>query len=66
MQLTEIQDEAVKVYEWRYEWLRAGGFNKRNARILAESPVPWRFAVDCLKHAKAKGYDEKFVMDLLL
>lgn len=58
--------EAANVLEWRLSWLRHGGFNKRNARVLAENPrIDWRYANNLLANAKRKGYDETFVMNLL-
>ena len=62
----ELDRESIRVVEWRQTWLRAGGFNKRNARLIAESSIDWRYANDLLKNARAKGHDEKFVIDLLL
>lgn len=62
----ELDRESIRVVEWRLQWLRAGGYNKRNARIIAESPIDWRYANELLSNCKRKGHDEKFVMDLLL
>ena len=62
----ELGRECVKVYEWRLQWLRAGGFNKRNAKLLAGSDIDWHYANDLLKNCEAKGHDQNFVMDLLL
>lgn len=65
MILTELSSEAVKVYEWRLEWLRHGGFTKHNAIKIADSDIDWRYAVDLLKNCEAKGFDQAFVMGLL-
>jgi hypothetical protein len=62
----ELDRESIRVVEWRLQWLRAGGFNKRNARLIAESDIDWRYANELLKNCKAKEYSETFVMDLLL
>ena len=60
------QVESTKVYEWRMQWLRAGGYTKKNANIIAKSHLDWRYANQILKSCEAKGFDEKFVMNLIL
>jgi lipocalin len=62
-----IKNETEDVVEWRFQWLLAGGFTKRNSKLLANTPtVDWRYANKVLKACKAKGYDEDFVMNLIL
>lgn len=61
----ELDREVIRVHEWRAEWLRVGGFTKRNANILAGSDIDWRYANQVLKACKAKGFDEDFVMELI-
>lgn len=61
----ERDREVVRVYEWRLQWLRHGGFNKRNANRLAGSEVNYKYAIKVLNDCKDKGYDEEFVMRLL-
>jgi hypothetical protein len=61
----EESQETINVHNWRRDWLRKGGFNKRNAELLASSSVDWRYANRLLHNAKDKGYDEEFVMRLL-
>jgi len=58
MVLTESYDDTVidpeerRVIEWRMEWLRAAGYSKRNARVIAErTSIDWRFACDLLKNS---------------
>ena len=57
--------EVANVLTWRIEWFRHGGFNKRNARLLAESNIDYRYANKVMAACKAKGHDEAFVMNLL-
>jgi len=58
--------EQAKVIRWRKQWLVAGGFSMGNAETLANIPsVEKDYAIDLLKNAQAKGYDEAFVMELL-
>ncbi len=52
-------------FTWRVEWLRHGGFTKRNAAIIARLPIDYRYANRVMKDAKEKGYDEAFVMNLI-
>jgi hypothetical protein len=58
--------ESIRVHEWRVQWLRAGGYTKKNANIIAKSHLDWRYANEVLKSCEAKGFDEKFVMNLIL
>jgi len=63
----ELDQEAIKVIEWRTDWLRAGGFTKRNARIIGEDTrIDWRYANEVRKNCVSKGFDEDFVMKLIL
>jgi lipocalin len=62
-----VKDEVATVIEWRFQWLLAGGFTKRNSKLLANTPsIDWHFANRVLKECKEKGYDEDFVMKLIL
>lgn len=61
----ETDREVIKVMEWRAGWLRAGGFTKRNANILACGSIDWRYANKVLKDCLDKGYDQDFVMTLI-
>lgn len=61
----ELDREAVRVIEWRMEWLCGAGYTKRNAQLIATSEIDWRYACDLLENCKKKGYDEQFVMELL-
>jgi hypothetical protein len=63
--VSDNKGEYVRVQEWRVQWLRAGGYTKKNATLIAKSNIDWRYANDVLLHAKEKGYDEKFVMNLI-
>lgn len=63
--LTELDSEDTRVYEWRLEWLRAGGFTQVNAIKIANSDIDWHYANDLLKNCEAKGFDQAFVMGLL-
>lgn len=62
----EADREVVRVFEWRADVLRVGGFTKRDANILAGTAIDWRYANQVLKHCKAQGYDDTFVMNLLV
>jgi len=64
--LTGGKDEATVVYEWKLLWLLKTGFGVDNARIIAASNVHLAFACRTFENAKRKGYDEAFVVDLLL
>ena len=58
--------ERDRVIEWRYTWLVAAGYSKRNAKLIAtDVTLDWRYANTLLRNATAKGYDESFVMGLL-
>ena len=60
------EDDATKVYKWRMCWLLSAGFSAEGARILTENPsVDFRYAMKVMESAKRKGYDEKFVIDLI-
>jgi hypothetical protein len=61
-----IAPEEARVINWRSEWLRAAGYSKRNVELLATSKVDLWFACDALTHALARGYDEDYVINLLL
>lgn len=67
--MTSMVDEEVeldRVILWRLQWLRAAGWSRRNAQLIAsDTKVDWRFANDLLKNCKEKGYDEDFAMKLL-
>lgn len=58
--------ESNRVVIWKMEWLTHGGFSKRNAELIATSKVDYRYAIDVLNSAKQKGYDEDFVIKLIL
>jgi hypothetical protein len=58
-------DKPTDEITWRVEWLRHGGFTKRNATILAKLPIDYRYANKVMKDCKEKGYDETFVMNLI-
>lgn len=61
----ELDRESIKVMEWRAAWLRAGGYTKRNANILACGSIDWRYANKVLHDCEEKGYDQDFVMKLI-
>jgi hypothetical protein len=59
--------ELANVVAWRIEWLRVGGFNKRNAALIAQIPtIDWRYANQVLHNCKEKGFDEAFAVKLLV
>ena len=65
--VTDREVELANVIAWRIEWLRAGGFNKRNAKLIANTPaIDWRYANQVLNNCKSKGYDESFAVNLIL
>lgn len=65
--LTQRQEsDAEKIYKWRLCWLLGEGFTLDGARELADNnKVDVRYAIKVLASAKAKGYDEKFVINLI-
>jgi hypothetical protein len=67
MQTEEVETdrEVIRVLEWRAGWLRAGGFTKRNANILASGNIDWRYANKVLHDCEEKGFDQEFVMELI-
>lgn len=62
----ELDEEEIKVYDWRMEWLKAGGWSKRKAELLAGTDIDYRTANDLLAKCVEKGYSEEFALDLLL
>lgn len=63
----ELDPEAQKVINWRVEWLRHGGFTKRNATLLASrEDCDYRYYNRVLADCKAAGFDEDFVMTRIL
>lgn len=58
---TEIDSEDERVIEWRLQWLRHGGYSKKNAKLIASSKIDWRFANQLLKRCP----DEKLAMRIL-
>ncbi len=52
----ELSPEAEKVVNWRYTWLCAAGYTKRNARIIATATeIDWRFASTLRKNCDDEG-----------
>jgi hypothetical protein len=60
----EVEQE--KVLKWRLKWLLASGYSSRNADLLASSSVNLHFACEAMVHAKEHGYDDDYVIKLLL
>ena len=60
----EVEHE--RVVRWRFQWLSASGFSKRNADLLASSNIDLHFACRAIVNAKEKGLDEDYVMKLIL
>jgi hypothetical protein len=61
-----LSDEETRVIQWRRQWLLSGGFSKRNAELIATSKVDFRWAIQTLQNGKDKGFDEDFMMRLIL
>jgi len=57
----EIGLEDQRVIEWHLQWLRHGGYSKKNAKLIASSKIDWRFANQLLKRCS----DEKLAMRIL-
>lgn len=66
VQTTPLDEESSKVINWRLQWLTHAGYSKRNAELIATSRIDLWFACDALTHALTHGYDEDYVMKLLL
>ena len=59
---TELYPESERVIQWRLDWLRAGGYSNKNARLIAAAVhVDWRFANNLLESCG----DEKLAMRIL-
>lgn len=61
-----LDPESERVIAWRAEWLTSAGYSKRNVQLLATSKIDLHFACDALRHAQEKGFDEDYVLKLLL
>jgi hypothetical protein len=59
-------DECQRVLNWKMSWLISAGFSVDAAEQIANSEVDFRFAISTYINAKARGYDEEFVLKLLL
>lgn len=47
--------EAVRVHEWRFEWLRRAGYTESAAAVLAQrTDIDWHAASEILKHCSEK------------
>lgn len=58
----ELENETTKVVKFRQEWLRAAGYSKRNAELIASDlDLDWHFAHDLRK----KCSDEDLCMRIL-
>jgi hypothetical protein len=57
----ELGLEEQRVIEWRLQWLRHGGYSKKNAKLIAHSRIDWRFATDLLNNCG----DESLAMKIL-
>jgi len=58
----ELSPEATKVIDWRKQWLRASGYNKRNAELIAtDIKIDLHFACNLLKNSR----DENVCMRIL-
>ena len=65
--VTARQPEAERVREWRFQWLYHSGYSVKNAEALAsDTTVDLHFACDAIKHGKAKGLDEDFILKLIV
>lgn len=63
--LTERNDKEA-VVNWKMTWLVSAGFSVGVATVIAQDEnMNWRLAMECLPHAKRKGFDEAFVLELL-
>jgi len=62
MEVIELSEEAEKVIDWKKEWLRAAGYTKRNASLIASSSeIDYRLACDMLRQSK----DQELCMRIL-
>ena len=64
--VTDREPEYEKVRQWRFEWLYHSGFSIENAHRLASTSVDLHFACNAIKNAKMKGFDEEYVLKLLV
>lgn len=61
-EMPELSPEEAKVIDWRFQWLCAAGYTKRNARLIAsETKIDWRFASTLRKNCD----DEELAMRIL-
>jgi len=61
-EVVELSQEAAKVINWRQQWLRAAGYAKTNAELIATSvEIDLHFACDLLKN----GCTENQAMEIL-
>ena len=61
-----IEVEQDRVIQFKVQWLVYAGFSKRNAELIATSDVDWHSAIDLLDRVKKKGYDDEYVVKILL
>lgn len=64
--VTRHEVEAVRVREMKIQWLLAAGFSPDNAMRVADSDLDYHFAVDAMRHGLNKGYEEQYIVDLLI
>lgn len=58
----EIAPERRKVIDFRLEWLRAAGYTKRNAELIASDlSIDWHFACDL----RQRCVDESLCMRII-
>jgi len=66
-EFVQLSPESARVINWRQDWLRSGGFSRRNAELLATTTeIDYRYANRVLADCKRQGYDEDFAMKLIL
>ena len=57
-----LAPEALKVVQWRNEWLRAAGYSRRNAKKIAyATEINWHIAYDIRKQCD----NEELCMEVL-
>ena len=58
-----LSNEAQRVLQWRYDWLKDAGYSDQNANQLAlRTDIDWRFASELLKTSN----DQEMAMRILL
>lgn len=59
-------EEAVRVFNWRMEWLTRAGWSTKNAATIADSDIDYKYANRVLADCKRVGKNQTFALSLIL